>query len=238
MNFCSRINVFITTRPLRQESAATADVVLFETAAEEQCDSVSPKAKRRWIGEAKKNSASLCEDNPARSPGVKRWRKLECQWDEWYVAANSRVQCQTEVGNVGGLIPLTDASRRPVRLPIVTICIIVTNFLVFVLELNGGEAFVLKWAAIPANITSGHNWVTILTAMFMHGSWSHILGNMVFLWAFGPEMEDAMNPLRYLAFYLSGGLVVMLTQVALSPYSTVPNLGASGLSPRLWADFW
>ena len=106
---------------------------------------------------------------------------------------------------MGGLIPLTDASRRPVRLPIITICIIVTNFLAFVLELNGGEAFVLKWAATPANITSGHNWVTILTAMFMHGSWSHILGNMVFLWAFGPGMEDTMNPLRYLAFYLSGG---------------------------------
>jgi membrane associated rhomboid family serine protease len=63
--------------------------------------------------------------------------------------------------------------------------------------------------------------------MFMHGSWSHILGNMAFLWAFGPEIENAMNPLRYLAFYLSGGLVAMLAQVALSPSSTVPNLGAS-----------
>lgn len=138
---------------------------------------------------------------------------------------------------MGGLIPLTDASRRPVRLPIVTICIIVTNFLVFVLELNGGEAFVLKWAATPANITSGHNWLTVLTAMFMHGSWSHILGNMVFLWAFGPEMEDTMNPLRYLAFYLSGGLVAMLAQIALSPNSTVPNLGASGAIAAVMGGF-
>lgn len=138
---------------------------------------------------------------------------------------------------MGGLIPLTDASRRPVRLPIITICIIVTNFLIFALELNGGEAFVLKWAATPANIISGHNWVTILTAMFMHGSWSHILGNMVFLWAFGPEMEDAMNPLRYLAFYLSGGLVAMLAQIALSPHSTVPNLGASGAIAAVMGGF-
>lgn len=138
---------------------------------------------------------------------------------------------------MGGLIPLTDASRRPVRLPIVTICIIVTNFLVFVLELNGGEAFVLKWAATPANITSGHNWLTVLAAMFMHGSWSHILGNMVFLWAFGPEMEDTMNPLRYLAFYLSGGLVAMLAQIALSPNSTVPNLGASGAIAAVMGGF-
>jgi len=135
--------------------------------------------------------------------------------------------CQPEVGKVGGLIPLTDASRRPVHFPFVTICIIIANFLVFVLELKGGEAFVLRWAAIPSTITAGHNWITILTAMFMHGSWSHILGNMAFLWAFGPEIENAMNPLRYLAFYLSGGLVAMLAQVALSPSSTVPNLGAS-----------
>ncbi len=138
---------------------------------------------------------------------------------------------------MGGLIPLTDASRRPAHFPIVTICIIATNFLVFVLELNGGEAFVLKWAAIPANITAGHNWITILTAMFMHGSWSHILGNMVFLWAFGPEMEDAMNPLRYLAFYLGGGLVAMLTQIVLSPNSTVPNLGASGAIAAVMGGF-
>ena len=123
---------------------------------------------------------------------------------------------------MGGLIPLTDASRRPVNFPIVTISIIIVNFLVFGLELNGGEAFVLRWAAIPANITAGHNWVTILTAMFMHGSWSHILGNMVFLWAFGPEMEDTLNRLRYLVFYLCGGLVAMLAQIALSPSSAVP----------------
>jgi len=82
---------------------------------------------------------------------------------------------------VGGLIPLTDASRRPVHLPVVTVCIILTNFLVFALELSGGDAFVLKWSVIPANILAGHHWITLLTAMFLHGSWSHILGNMVFL---------------------------------------------------------
>ena len=138
---------------------------------------------------------------------------------------------------MGGLIPLTDASRRPVHFPIVTICIILTNFYVFVLELSGGDAFVLKWSAIPANIIAGHHWVTILTAMFMHGSWSHILGNMVFLWAFGPEIEDAMNPLRYLAFYLAGGLLAMLAQIAVSPSSTVPTLGASGAIAAVMGAF-
>ena len=74
--------------------------------------------------------------------------------------------------------------------------------LVFVAELMRGDAFVLKWSAVPADIFAGHHWITILTAMFLHGSWSHIIGNMVFLWAFGPEIEDAMNPLRFSAFYL------------------------------------
>jgi len=124
-----------------------------------------------------------------------------------------------------------------VHLPVVTVCIILTNFLVFALELSGGDAFVLKWSVIPANILAGHHWITLLTAMFLHGSWSHILGNMVFLWAFGPEIEDAMNPLRYLLFYLVGGLVAMLTQVAAGPSSTVPNLGASGAIAAVMGAF-
>lgn len=138
---------------------------------------------------------------------------------------------------MGGLIPLTDASRRPARVPIVTGGIIAVNVFVFVLELVGGNAFVLKWSAIPADITSGHRWITILTAMFMHGGWLHILGNMVFLWAFGPEIEDSMNRLRYLAFYLTGGLIAMLAQIAVSPSSTVPNLGASGAIAAVMGAF-
>jgi membrane associated rhomboid family serine protease len=136
---------------------------------------------------------------------------------------------------MGGMIPLSDASRRPVHFPVVTVCIIITNFIVFGLELKGGDAFVLKWSAVAANITSG--WITILTAMFMHGGWMHILGNMVFLWAFGPEIEDAMNPLRYSVFYLIGGLVAMLAQIAASPSSTIPNLGASGAIAAVMGAF-
>jgi membrane associated rhomboid family serine protease len=98
------------------------------------------------------------------------------------------------------LIPLSDASRRPTAFPFATISIIAINVLVFVRELMRGDAFVIRWAAVPSHIAAGHDWITILTAMFMHGSWSHIIGNMVFLWAFGPEIEDAMGPLRYSAF--------------------------------------
>ena len=138
---------------------------------------------------------------------------------------------------MGGLIPLTDATRRPVRTPVVTAFIILVNVIVFLLELMRGDAFVMQWAATPAQISSGHHLITILTAMFMHGSWSHIIGNMVFLWAFGPEIEDAMGRGRYLAFYLLGGLVAMLAQVAASPHSTVPNLGASGAIAAVMGAF-
>jgi rhomboid family protein len=138
---------------------------------------------------------------------------------------------------LGGLIPLSDASRRPVRLPVVTAFIIVVNVFVFLLELIRGDAFVLQWSAIPAQIISGHHWITILTAMFMHGSWSHIIGNMIFLWAFGPEIEDAMGRGRYLLFYLAGGLVAMLAQILADPHSTVPNLGASGAIAAVMGGF-
>ncbi|HUK01460.1 MAG TPA: rhomboid family intramembrane serine protease [Steroidobacteraceae bacterium] len=109
--------------------------------------------------------------------------------------------------------------------------------LVFVLELTGGDEFVTRWSLVPADIVAGRHWITILTSMFMHASWSHILGNMVFLWAFGPEIEDTMNPWRYAAFYLAGGVVAMLAQVAAAPGSTVPCLGASGAIAAVMGAF-
>ncbi len=138
---------------------------------------------------------------------------------------------------MGTMIPLSDASRRPTRIPLVTVFIILVNGFVFVLELMGGEPFVTKWSAIPAQITSGHHWITILTSMFMHGSWLHIIGNMIYLWAFSPEIEDAMGPWRYFVFYNAGGLVAMLAQIAANPRSTVPNLGASGAIAAVMGAF-
>lgn len=138
---------------------------------------------------------------------------------------------------MGTVIPLSDASRRPRSFALMTLLIILLNVFVFFQEWIGGDAFVAKWAAIPAVIVSGHRWVTIFTAMFMHGGWMHIIGNMVFLWAFGPEMEDAMGKGRYLLFYLLGGLIAMLAQVAGSPSSTVPTLGASGAIAAVMGAF-
>jgi len=122
-------------------------------------------------------------------------------------------------------------------MPVVTTFIILVNVVVFLAELTRGDAFVTQWSVVPAQITSGHHWITILTAMFLHGSWSHIIGNMIFLWAFAPEIEDAMGPVRYIIFYLAGGLIAMLAQVAADPHSTVPNLGASGAIAAVMGAF-
>ena len=138
---------------------------------------------------------------------------------------------------MAAVIPLRDASRRPTRFPLVTAGIIALNVVAFVLELTLGDALVTRWAAIPADIVSGHHLLTIATSMFLHGSWVHIISNMVFLWAFGPEVEDLMSPRRYLVFYLLGGLAAALAQVASAPASTVPILGASGAIAAVMGAF-
>jgi membrane associated rhomboid family serine protease len=135
------------------------------------------------------------------------------------------------------MIPLTDVTRRPTHFPVVTLSIIIINVIVFILELVNGDAFVAKWSLVPAEVSQGHHLVTILTAMFMHASWSHIIGNMVFLWAFGPEIEDSMGPTRYGIFYLLGGIAAAAAQVAFDPHSTVPNLGASGAIAAVMGAF-
>ena len=136
-----------------------------------------------------------------------------------------------------GLIPLSDASRRPNRFPVVTAWIIAVNAAVFLLELTGGDAFVTRWSLVPADIVAGHHLVTIVTSIFMHGSVSHIVGNMVFLWAFGPEIEDLMGRPQYLVFYLLGGLAATAAQVVADPTSTVPNLCASGAIAAVMGAF-
>jgi len=138
---------------------------------------------------------------------------------------------------MGTVIPLGDASRRTRRFAIVTLLIVIANAYVFLWELLEGNRFVERWAVMPAHILRGHDWITLITAMFMHAGWLHIAGNMVFLWAFGPEIEDAMGRFHYLAFYLLGGIVAMLAQVAGSGNSRIPCLGASGAIAAVMGAF-
>jgi membrane associated rhomboid family serine protease len=138
---------------------------------------------------------------------------------------------------MGGLVPLGDASRRPGVSAGITILIIIVNSWVFFLELIGGDPFVHAYSAIPFRITHGHHAITLLTSMFMHASWMHIIGNMIFLWAFGPAMEDVMGHFGFLVFYLGGGVVAMCAQVLGDPSSHVPCLGASGAIAAVMGAF-
>ncbi len=84
------------------------------------------------------------------------------------------------------------------------------------------------WGMVPARIVAGNDWHTIITAMFLHAGWMHIIGNMLFLWIFGDNMEDAFGHLGFLGFYLLSGLVAAAAQLAADPSSPIPMVGASG----------
>jgi membrane associated rhomboid family serine protease len=132
------------------------------------------------------------------------------------------------------MFPVND--ENPTRGPApINIIIIILNFIVFALQILYGDAFVLSWAFIPARLSaflSGNEspqvLLTIFSAMFMHGGIAHILGNMLFLWIFGDNVEDQFGHLRYLIFYLICGIVATFTQFVIDPSSPIPNLGASG----------
>jgi membrane associated rhomboid family serine protease len=138
---------------------------------------------------------------------------------------------------VGGLIPLGDASRRPRGFALVTTLLILLNIYVFFQELAHGNRFIWAWSAVPIRIVHGHRLITLLTSMFMHGGWMHIIGNMIYLWAFGREIEDAMGSVRFLVFYLAGGVVAMMAQILGDPLSRVPSLGASGAIAAVMGAF-
>jgi rhomboid family protein len=121
-----------------------------------------------------------------------------------------------------------DSTRR--SWPIVTVVLIAINVAVFLLELQAGDAFIQKWAFVPSRYAAdpAGQAITLLTAMFMHGGWLHLGGNMLYLWIFGDNVEDRFGPVRYLIFYLVAGLAATFAQYAVNPNSSIPNVGASG----------
>jgi membrane associated rhomboid family serine protease len=126
----------------------------------------------------------------------------------------------------------------------VTFALIGACFAAFALELSitasGGDAaletFFERWAAVPADITAAlqrgdlasQAILGMLASMFLHGGWLHLLGNMLFLWIFGNNVEDRLGSIPYALFYLAGGIVAALGQVAIDPQSHTPLVGASG----------
>jgi membrane associated rhomboid family serine protease len=112
--------------------------------------------------------------------------------------------------------------------PVVTITLIALNALAFLFEITLSEPqlqlLVQSFGVVPA----AFDWVAVLTSMFLHGGWLHFLGNMLYLWIFGDNVEDRLGHGWYLAFYLTCGAAAALGQAATQPYSIVPMIGASG----------
>src|SRR5579875_3254103 len=153
------------------------------------------------------------------------------------------------------MIPIKDNIPTD-RFPAVTIGLILANVVVYLLAVRHGGSIisgpdtyeVVKYGAIPDALTHclSHRelitatqlacsrtsgmpvWETVFTAMFMHASILHIGGNMLFLWIFGNNVEDAMGPVKFLLFYLGGGIAALALQTAIGPNSVAPTLGASG----------
>jgi membrane associated rhomboid family serine protease len=128
------------------------------------------------------------------------------------------------------MFPIGDDNTQRRSVPIVTYALVALNILVFFLELNNGNAFIQEWAFIPARFSSdpAGNIPTVFSAMFMHGGWLHLGGNMLYLWIFGDNVEDRFGHVKYLAFYLLAGIAATFAQYLVLPESNVPNVGASG----------
>lgn len=131
------------------------------------------------------------------------------------------------------MFPLYDTVRSR-RFPLVNWMLILLNGLIFYHEATIGEEqlhrFILDWGLIPAHLTSDYagNWITIVTSMFLHGGWIHILGNMWTLFIFGDNVEDRMGHGAYLVFYILSGTAAAFLQTYLMPSSQTPLIGASG----------
>jgi membrane associated rhomboid family serine protease len=132
-----------------------------------------------------------------------------------------------DYGTIRRMIPLRDVipSRT---FPFINIAIIVINTAAFFFELSvsnaGFQPFLRTFALVPATFA----WSALLTSMFIHGGWLHFLGNMLYLWIFGDNVEDRLGHARYLVFYLACGTAAGIAHVYMNPSSMIPTLGASG----------
>ena len=128
------------------------------------------------------------------------------------------------------MFPIGDDNSARRTFPVVTVTLIAINVAVFFLELQRGESFIRDWAFIPARFSESPSAdaVTLLSAMFMHGGWLHLGGNMLYLWIFGDNVEDRFGSVRFLLFYLAAGFAATFAQFAVNPGSAIPNVGASG----------
>lgn len=122
------------------------------------------------------------------------------------------------------------------RFPFLTYLLIGLNVLVFLFQLSlppeGLRVLIFTWGVIPRDVTAWGNdplvLLTLVTSLFLHGGWFHLIGNMLYLWIFGNNVEDRMGHVGFLLFYLLCGIAASLTEVLLKPGSALPTIGASG----------
>lgn len=130
------------------------------------------------------------------------------------------------------MIPIGDDQVRGARPAYVNWALVAASVLLFLYEASLSrpalEELFRSYGFVPAAVMKGERLWTLLTSMFLHGGWLHIAGNMAFLWVFGDNIEAVLGHVRYLAFYLLGGLAAGVGQVLSAPSSTVPGVGASG----------
>ncbi|HEY9519803.1 MAG TPA: rhomboid family intramembrane serine protease [Gemmatimonadales bacterium] len=128
------------------------------------------------------------------------------------------------------MLPIGDDNTGRRITPVVTYVLIALNVVFFLVEMSGGEAFIQRWAFVPRRFLAdpAGDFATLFTAMFMHAGWLHLLGNMLYLWIFGDNVEDRFGHARFVLFYLVCGIAATFAQLAFSADSAVPNLGASG----------
>jgi len=132
------------------------------------------------------------------------------------------------------MIPISDEIRSQ-RVPVVTYALIALNALIFMYELLLGpnvDRLFMSWGAVPARITDPFTYplafITLFTSMFLHGGWAHLIGNMLYLWIFGDNVEDMLGHVGYIAFYVAAGVIAGLAQILTAPASSTPGIGASG----------
>jgi membrane associated rhomboid family serine protease len=125
------------------------------------------------------------------------------------------------------VIPLRDVIPSRTT-PYITVTIIVLNAAAWLFELSLPHEDLNNFLTIFGVVPGAFVWPTLITSMFLHGSWSHFIGNMLYLWIFGDNVEDRLGHGRFLIFYLLGGCVAAFGQILIEPASMLPTIGASG----------
>ncbi|PYS69812.1 MAG: rhomboid family intramembrane serine protease [Acidobacteria bacterium] len=128
------------------------------------------------------------------------------------------------------MFPIGDDNAGRRTFPVVTYGLIALNILFFLVEMSGGEPFIQQWSVVPRRLLANPagDFPTVFTSMFMHAGWVHLLGNMLYLWIFGDNVEDSFGHAKFFLFYLLCGIAATFAQVLFNSTSTIPNLGASG----------